>query len=88
MGDYLRAGALTDNWTDPALVSMARDIEAELEALVQLPPDDDPVPRRKILIAIATGVINHLKNNANALAVPDVPSANTVQVHPTITVQT
>jgi hypothetical protein len=89
MGDYLRIGALTDDWTSSATVSMAREIEAELESLIgTLPPDDDPVPRRKLAIAIATGVINHLANNADAftIQVPDIPGP-TVAVHPIIEVK-
>lgn len=89
MGDYLRAGALSDDWTNPATVSMAREIEAELEKLIgPLPPDDKPEPRRKLAIAIATGVINHLANNANAFTV-QVPHVTgpTVAVHPVIKVQ-
>ena len=70
MGSFLRAGALGDNWTDPATVSMAKDIEDALEGLIgPLPSDDDPVPRRKLALAIATGVINHLRNNADAFAI-------------------
>jgi hypothetical protein len=89
MGDYLRAGSLADDWTNPATVSMARDIEVELEKLIApLPADDDPVPRRKLAIAIATGVINHLANNADAFTVqvPDVAGPK-VAAHPTIKVQ-
>jgi len=88
MGNYLRIGALSDDWTSSATVSMAREIEAALESLIApLPPDDKPEPRRKLAIAIATGVINHLANNADAftIQVPDVPGP-TVAVHPTIEV--
>jgi hypothetical protein len=85
MGTYLRAGALTDDWTNPATVSMARDIEVALESLIQLPPDDEPAPRRELFIAIATGVINHLKNNADAFTVQ--VSGVPVAAHPTINVQ-
>jgi hypothetical protein len=88
VGNYLRAGALSDDWTSPATVSMARDIEAALEQLIgPLPLDDKPEPRRKLAIAIATGVINHLMNNANAFTVqvPDVPGTK-VAVHPVIEV--
>jgi hypothetical protein len=89
MADYLRAGALSDDWSNPATVSMARDIEVALEQLLApLPPDDDSTPRRKLAIAIATGVINHLQHNAGAfsIAVPNLPGP-TVAVHPTIEVQ-
>jgi hypothetical protein len=89
MGDHLRIGALSDDWTNPAVVSMAREIEAALESLIApLPLDDKPEPRRKLALAIATGVINHLANNAEAftIQVPDVPGPK-VAVHPTIKVQ-
>ncbi len=84
MGSYLRAGSLADDWTNPNIVSMAKDMEDELaKLLVQFPPDDDPTPRRKLLIAIATGVINHLKKNEDAFS---IPVSGLTPVHPTITV--
>jgi hypothetical protein len=89
MGDYLRIGALSDDWTSTSTVSMAREIEAELEKLIgPLPPDDKPEPRRRLAIAIATGVINHLANNADAftIQIPRIPGP-TVAAHPVIKVQ-
>lgn len=72
MGNYLRAGALSDNWSDPATVSMAKEMEDALASLIPPPVNDNPDARRKLFIAIATGVINHLQQNAQAITV-DVP---------------
>jgi hypothetical protein len=70
MANYLRAGALHD-WTDvnPDPVSLAKEIEAQLGQMLTFPPDDKPEPRRELLIAIATGIVNHLANNAAAFTI-------------------
>ena len=64
--------------------SMAEEMEKAMAALQgeSLPPDDD---RKKLFIAIATGVVNHLKANQTAfqISVNAVPAT----VSPTIGVR-
>jgi hypothetical protein len=53
--------------------SMARAIDDAMAALVPLGANEDPRGRRKLALAIARGVINHLAANAGAImvTVPD-----------------
>jgi hypothetical protein len=61
----LRAGALDGAGTlTPG--SMARAIEDALAALVPLAKHEDPLLRRKLVLAVAQGVISHLKANETA----------------------
>ena len=46
--------------------SMAAAIYDELVALVPLTTAEDPLPRQKLAIAIATGVVCHLKAHSAA----------------------
>lgn len=93
MADFLRAGFPADLpaniWNDPKLVSMAKDIETAMAALIPPPKDDKPDQRRLFFMAIAAGVINHLQKNQNAFTVqvPDVPGP-TRSVNPAINVHT
>lgn len=86
MADYLRAGALND-WTDtsPDPVSLAKEIETLLQAVVPFPPDDKPEPRRQLFIVLAKGILNHLSNNAAAFQIDSskFPTITlTINVHP------
>jgi hypothetical protein len=49
--------------------SMAKQMETKLIALMGPLPPGDPKGRRQMLIAIATGVIDHLQNNPGAIHV-------------------
>jgi hypothetical protein len=51
----------------PTTGSMARAIYDSLVVLVPLHPDEDPVGRTKLAVAVADGVISHLKNQTGAL---------------------
>jgi hypothetical protein len=53
--------------------SMARAIDDAMTALVPLGANEDPHGRRKLALAIARGVIDHLAANAGAImvTVPD-----------------
>jgi hypothetical protein len=74
----LVAGTIDDNGNLTA-GSMAEAMDTALAALVPLRADEDPRGRRKLLAAIAQGVVNHLAANAGALTVT-VP--DTVAGHP------
>jgi hypothetical protein len=93
MADFLRAGFPSDLpgtvWNNPTLVSMAKDMETAMTALIPPAKDDKPDQRRLFFMAIAAGVINHLQKNQNAFAVtvPD-GSGGTLTVNPVITIQT
>jgi len=69
--------------------SMARSIERALEDLVPLGTNEDPVARRKLVLAIARGVLEHLRDNIGSLHVT-VPNTGggvgTHQQSPTIDV--
>lgn len=81
-GKFEWNGELTPN-------SMARTIERALEDLVPLGVNEDPVGRRKLVLAIARGVLEHLRDNAGSLHVT-VPNTGggvgTHQQSPTIDV--
>jgi len=68
--------------------SMAHSIERALEDLVPLGANEDPLGRRKLVLAIARGVLEHLRNNVGSLhvTVPDTGSGSTHQQSPTIDV--
>jgi hypothetical protein len=51
----------------PTSGSMARAIYDSLAALVPLHPDEDPAGRSKLAVAVADGVISHLKTQTGAL---------------------
>lgn len=61
-GSFDAAGKLTAG-------SMARAIEDALNALVLPGAHEDPRGRRKLALAIARGVIDHLAANAGAIMV-------------------
>jgi hypothetical protein len=60
--------------------SMAEAMDLELAKLVPLGANEDPRGRRKLMAAIAQGVVNHLAANAGAFTVT-VP--NTIGTNPT-----
>ena len=49
--------------------SMAHTIERALEDLVPLGANEDPLGRRKLVLAIARGVVEHLRANAGSIHV-------------------
>lgn len=68
--------------------SMAQTIERALEDLVPLGANEDPLGRRKLVLAIARGVLEHLRDNVGSLHVT-VPNTGTIGTHeqsPTIDV--
>lgn len=81
MGTELKAGNLTSstNVDDPAFVnSMAQEIESALNTLMTndgLPPlsidpsDKSVRDRRRLIVAIARGVVKHLHDNPGAFAI-------------------
>ncbi len=62
-GDIDAAGNLTAG-------SMARAIDDALAALVPVGANEDPRGRRKLALAVARGVIAHLKANQDAFVAP------------------
>jgi hypothetical protein len=89
MADQLYAGSLADFDTVP---SMAQAMEAALAVQVG-PLQGDPTMRRQVLIALAQGVIDHLKQEQQAFQVSvsgtdsggnTINSSGypTIQVHP------
>jgi hypothetical protein len=80
MSSQLLAGDLADWNPASPRQSMAKDIEDQLAAIIPLPAGEPATSaRRKAFIAIARGVIAHLKRNASALTVP----ASVLTVQPT-----
>jgi hypothetical protein len=49
--------------------SMAQMIEHALESLVPLGTNENPIARRKLALAIARGVVEHLRDNLGSLQV-------------------
>lgn len=70
----LKAGSLNIASGELTSGSMAEAIDKSLTALVQLHPDEDPRGRRKLAVAIAQGVISHLKAKENAFVAVDTTS--------------
>jgi hypothetical protein len=69
--------------------SMARTIERALEDLVPLGVNEDPIGRRKLVLAIARGVLEHLRDNVGSLHVTVPNTGGGVSTHeqsPTIDV--
>lgn len=81
MGTTLKAGNLTasTNPNDPAFLnSMAQEIESQLNILMTndgLPPlsmdasDQSVRDRRRLIVAIARGVVTHIAANAGAFVI-------------------
>jgi hypothetical protein len=81
MGTQLKAGNLTPstNPNDPAFLnSMAQEIESQLNTLmtndglpaISMNPSDQSVrDRRRLIVAIARGVVKHLADNPGAFAI-------------------
>jgi hypothetical protein len=89
MADQLYAGSLSDFDTVP---NMAKAMEDSLAAQIG-PLQGDPTMRRQVLIALAQGVINHLKQEQKAFQVNingsdsagdtfTVSAFPSIQVHP------
>lgn len=78
MANSLRAGNIGDDWSDPALVSLASDMDKALTQSVPNWTNLAPHQRQVLLVGIANGIIDHLSNNAGAFTVqvPD-PSSTT-----------
>jgi hypothetical protein len=69
----MRAGSLSDwNAANPP-DSLAKAVEAQLEALMPLPAGEDPVPRRKLAVAIGRAVLGYLRAHGADITVA-VPS--------------
>ena len=84
MATQLFAGSLATFDTED---SMAREIERAVQQTMGLPPAD-PVERRRFFIAIARGVIQHLKQAQAAFDIAvTVGTHSTVHVHPDIQVK-
>ncbi len=68
--------------------SMAKEIEKAVNDLMGLPPAD-PRERRRFFVAIARGVISHLKQRQAAFEIHFSVngSAQTIDTHPNIQVQ-
>lgn len=68
--------------------SMAQTIERALLNLVPLGENEDPMGRRKLVLAIARGVCLHLRDNGVSVhvTVPNVPGPGTHQENATIDV--
>jgi hypothetical protein len=92
MGTTLKAGNLTasTNPNDPAFLgSMAQEIETELNTLMTndgLPPlstdaaDQSVRDRRRLIVAIARGVVKHLADNPGAFAITTNNAGITAQL--------
>lgn len=68
--------------------SMAQTIERALQDLVPMGVNEDPMGRRKLVLAIARGVLEHLRDNIGSLhvTVPNTGGGGTHQQSPTIDV--
>jgi hypothetical protein len=55
--------------TQLSATTMATEIETALAALVPLGADEDPIGRHKLALAIARGVLKHMKDQAGAFHV-------------------
>lgn len=62
-------GSMTQAGTIYPSTSMAAAIEREMNLQVPIGAGEDPRGRRKLAVAIATGVINHLKAKEQAFVV-------------------
>ena len=82
----LHAGKLVGKVLTPD--SMAHSIEVALEDLVPLGVDEDPIARRKLVLAIARGVLQHLEAHSASLhvTVPNTGGGGTHQQPVTIDV--
>ncbi|MCY7399449.1 MAG: hypothetical protein LH477_00545 [Nocardioides sp.] len=80
----LRAGSLQADGT-LSDGSMSRAIADALDVLVPPRPDEEPMARRKLALAIAQGVIGHLDANEGALMVA-VPNTGAATVQTAVTV--
>ena len=92
MGTTLKAGNLTasTNPNDPAFLnSMAQEIESELNTLMVndgLPPlsmdasDQSVRDRRRLIVAIARGVVKHLADNPAAFVITTNSGTVTAQL--------
>jgi hypothetical protein len=65
----LRVGEIDGSTENPFDVSMASAIERAMLQLVPLGANEDPIGRRKLALAIARGVLEHLRDNAGSLHV-------------------
>ena len=85
----LRAGEINGAAEAPPYSSMASAIERAMRHLVPLGVDEDPIGRRKLALAIARGVLEHLRDNVGSVHVT-VPNTGggvgTHQQSPTIDV--
>ena len=69
--------------------SMSATIERAIGELVPLGANEDPIGRRKLALAIARGVIEHLRDNVGSfhVTVPDsIVGESTHQQPPTVDV--
>ena len=68
--------------------SMAQTIERALQDLVPMGVNEDPMGRRRLVLAIARGVLEHLRDNIGSLhvTVPNTGGSGTHQQSPTIDV--
>jgi hypothetical protein len=68
--------------------SMAQTIERALQDLVPMGVNEDPMGRRRLVLAIARGVLEHLRDNIGSLhvTVPNTGGGGTHQQSPTIDV--
>jgi hypothetical protein len=74
----LRAGSLNASG-ELEVGSMARAIDDRLATLVPIGAGEDPHGRRKLILAIAQGVIDHLVANHDAFVVTVPVGAGTVE---------
>ena len=84
----LRSGKFESNGKLTA-GSMSATIECAINELVPLSANEDPIGRRKLALAIARGVVKHLRDNVGSLhvTVPNVLSGQgTHQQPPTVDV--
>jgi hypothetical protein len=85
----LRVGEIDGSTETPPHSSMASAIERAMTQLVPLGADENPIGRRKLALAIARGVLQHLQSHAGSLHVK-VPNTGggvgTHQQSPTIDV--
>jgi hypothetical protein len=67
--------------------TMAADIEAALLLLVPLGADEDPIGRHKLALAVARGVLKHLKDQAGCLHVNVKDSSAGTAIDRNVTVE-
>jgi len=83
----LVVGTIVNKVITPS-TSMAAEIERAMNRLVPLGVTEDPLGRQKLAVAIATGVITHLKAKEKAFVVNVRDSSTASPIERTVRIDT